>query len=86
MQSQPLHDNDHERALIKRELDAFERRQRALIAITANCQDHENGGWHRDKAATPSRAALEEFRAADADWRAARAECERVVDEVGLAS
>jgi hypothetical protein len=86
MQSQPLHDDDHEQALLKRELDAFERRRRALIAVTGICQDYGSDGWHPDKGAPPSRAALDEFRAADAEWRAARAECERVVDEIGLAS
>jgi hypothetical protein len=86
MQSQPLHNDDHEQALLKRELVAFERRQRALIAVTATCQVHENGGWHSGKGAPPSRAALDEFKAADAEWRAALAKCERVIDEIGLAS
>jgi hypothetical protein len=86
MQSQPLRDDDHEQALLKRELDTFERRQRALIAVTANHQAYENGRWHPGKGAPPSRAALDEFRAADAEWLAARTECERVVDAIGLAS
>ena len=86
MQSQPLNDDDHEQALLRRELDAFERRQRALGAVTANCWVYENGGWHPGKGAPSSRAALDDFKAADAEWQAARAECERVVDEIDLAS
>jgi hypothetical protein len=86
MQSQPLYDDDRERALLRRELVTFERRQRALIAMTANHKVHEDGGWRPGKCALPSRAALDEFKAADAEWHAARAECERVVDEIDLAS
>jgi hypothetical protein len=86
MQSQPLQDDDYEQALLKRELRAFERRQRALVAVNAKDQFYENGGLHPGKGAPSSRAALDEFRAADAEWRAARAECERVVDEIDLAS
>jgi len=85
MQSQPLHNDDHEQALLKRELEAFERRQRALGAVTANCWVYENGGWHPGKGAPPSPTALDAFKAADAEWRAALAECERVIDEIGLA-
>ena len=84
--SQPLHDDDHEQALLKRELDAFERRQRALNAVTDNCHVYENGGLQPGKGAPPSRAALDAFKAADAEWRAALAECERVIDEIGVAS
>jgi hypothetical protein len=83
MQSQLLRDDEHEQALLKHELDAFERRQRALTAVTANRQGYENGG--RPPSVSESRATLDEFRAADAEWWAARAECERVVDEIGVA-
>jgi len=62
--------NDNGQALLDCELRAFERRQRALVAVTATC------------GAPPSRAARDEFRAADAEWRAARAEGERVVDDI----
>ncbi len=86
MQSEPLRDDEHEQALLKRELYAFERRQRALISITANHQVCGNGRGQHGAAISPPLAALDEFRAADAEWRAARAECERVVDEIGLAS
>jgi ParB-like chromosome segregation protein Spo0J len=86
MQSQPLHDDEHEQALLKRELDAFERRQRALNEVTGKHRVHDNGRLQPDKGASPSRTALDEFRAADAEWRAAREDCERVVDEIGLAS
>jgi hypothetical protein len=85
MQSQPLRDDEHEQALLKRELDAFERRQRALISITTNHQSLENCGGQPGAGISPPLAALDEFRAADAEWRSARAECERVVDEIGLA-
>jgi hypothetical protein len=76
----------YERDLRDRELRAFERRQRALIAVTAHCKVYENGGWHPGKGAPPSDEALDEFKAANADWQAARAECERIVDEIDLAS
>jgi hypothetical protein len=85
MQSDPLRDDEHEQALLKRELDAFERRQRALISITANHQIYGNGGGQPGAGISLPLAALDEFRAADAEWRAARDECERVVDEIGLA-
>jgi hypothetical protein len=86
MQSQPLYDDDHERTLLKRELDAFERRQRALIAVSANSQVHQNGESHPDKDSSPFHVVLDEFKAADAEWCAARAECERAVDHIDLAS
>jgi hypothetical protein len=85
MQTRPPNDDD-EQALLDRELRAFERRQRALIAVTTSCRVYEHGGWHPGKGAPPSRAALDEFKAADAEWQAARAECERVIDEISLAS
>jgi|HubBroStandDraft_5_1064220.scaffolds.fasta_scaffold646120_2 hypothetical protein len=86
MQSQPLRDDDLEQALLRRELDTFERRQRALNAVTANRQGLGNGERHPRADALPSSTALDVFRAADAEWRAARAECERVVDELGVPS
>lgn len=85
MQTRSEYD-DHERGLRDRELRAFERRQRALITVTAHCKVYQNGGWHPGKGAPPSDAALDEFKAADAEWRVARAECERVVDDIDLAS
>jgi hypothetical protein len=66
--TQPPSDRYDEQALLDRELHAFERRQRALIAVAAN------------------RGPLGEFKAADAEWQAARAECERVIEEISLAS
>jgi hypothetical protein len=87
MQTRPPNDDDvDEQALLDRELRAFERRQRALMAVTAHCKIYENGGWQPGKGDPPSDAALDEFKAADAEWREARAECERVVDEIDVAS
>jgi hypothetical protein len=66
--TQPPSGPYNEQSLLDRELHAFERRQRALIAVAAH------------------RGALGEFKAADAEWQAARAECERVIGEISLAS
>jgi hypothetical protein len=70
IQTPAPYDYDSEQALLDREIRAFDRRQRALIAVSAN------------SGSPSSRAVLDEFKAADAAWRAARTECECVVDEI----
>jgi hypothetical protein len=46
---------------------------------------YEKDGWRSGTGAPPSPEALEEFRAADAEWRAAWAACERADDEIDFA-
>jgi hypothetical protein len=80
----PPHGDDLE-ALHERQQRAFVRRQRALLAVTANLPVYEKDGWRSGTGAPPSPEALEEFRAADAEWRAAWAACERADDEIDFA-
>ena len=65
--------NDELRSLVRQD-EAWERRQKAFIAVHAQFLPHGNG--------QPTMENLDEFDAADAEWKAAKAEADRIVQEI----
>jgi hypothetical protein len=63
-----------EQQAIERERRTFDRRQEAFIKVTGQFTPHGNGA--------PAQADMDELEAADAEWRAANAEVERITDEI----
>jgi len=63
-----------ERAAIDNERRAFERRQAALLAVTK--QFYPQGNGH------PAAGDLDDLDIADAEWKTANAEVERITDEI----
>lgn len=65
--------SDEQRAL-DNERRAFERRQTAFFALVRQATPQGNG--------LPAPSDLDEWEAAEADWTAAKAEVQRMVDEI----
>lgn len=63
-----------EQAAINNERRAFERRQAAFFALIRQSTPHGSG--------LPEVSTLDEWEAADADWKAANANVVRIVDEI----
>ncbi|MDN7494671.1 hypothetical protein QZM89_05705 [Burkholderia gladioli] len=70
----PEEQRAEEQAALERERRAFERRQKAFISVTRQFLPHGSGN--------PSADDLNELDAADAEWRAADAEMQRIGEEI----
>lgn len=70
----PEEQRAEEQAALERERQAFERRQKAFINVTKRFRPHGAGN--------PSADDLNELDAADAEWRAADAEMQRIGEEI----
>ena len=70
----PEEQRAEEQAALERERRAFERRQLAFINVTKQFRPHGTGN--------PSADDLNELDAADAEWRAADAEIQRIGEEI----
>jgi hypothetical protein len=65
--------NEELRSLVRQD-ETWERRQKALLAVHSQFLPHGNG--------QPTMEALDELEAADAEWRAAQAEADRILQEI----
>jgi hypothetical protein len=70
----PEEQRAEERAALDRERRAFERRQAAFLAVTKQFYPKGDG--------LPATHDLDELDAANAEWEAAKAEVDRITDEV----
>ncbi|WP_155623481.1 hypothetical protein [Burkholderia vietnamiensis] len=70
----PEEQRAEEEAALERERRAFERRHKAFINVTRQFLPHGPGN--------PSADDLNELDAADAEWRAANAEMQRIGEEI----
>ncbi|MFM0477374.1 hypothetical protein [Paraburkholderia strydomiana] len=70
----PEEQRAEEQAVLERERQAFERRQKAFINLTRQFLPHGTGN--------PSADALDELDAADAEWHAADADMQRISEEI----
>ncbi|WP_124480771.1 hypothetical protein [Burkholderia stagnalis] len=70
----PEEQRAEEQAALERERRAFERRQKAFISVTRQVLPRGSGN--------PSADDLNELNAADAEWRAADAEIQRIGEEI----
>jgi hypothetical protein len=72
--STPEEQRAEERQAIDRERRAFERRSNALDKVTRQFYPHGNGA--------PAQVDMDELDAADAEWKAATAEMDRISEEI----
>jgi hypothetical protein len=70
----PEEQRAEEQAALERERQAFKRRQQAFINVTKQFRPHGAGN--------PSADDLNELDAAEAEWRAADAEIQRIGEEI----
>lgn len=70
----PEEQRAEEQAVLERERQAFERRQKAFINLTRQFLPHGTG--------SPSADAIDELDAADAEWHAADADMQRISEEI----